>query len=253
MHFKTVIALLAILTANVGAWGQSDAGGPTKIEIIGDSTVSNYPVDSNRRGWGQVLPEFLVSNVTVVNRAEGGKSTKTFPKDKWDKVLADKPNFVLIQFGHNDSHPKEQPEATDAATDFRDNLRRYIAEAKAAGITPILVTPVHRRVFDANKHPTKELEPYANAVKIVGQETGVGVVDLYEKSGALFESLGEEGSTPFTLNNTDNADRPNFQDRTHFTVQGAREIARLVAAGLVEADRRFDLVVRKELLTRTAL
>ncbi len=32
-------------------------------------------------------------------------------------------------------------------TDFKDNLRRYITEARGAGIAPVLVTPPRRRLF----------------------------------------------------------------------------------------------------------
>ena len=52
---------------------------------------------------------------------------KELGEGRWAKALAEKPQFVLIQFGHNDSHAKDHPEATDAATDYRDYLRRAIA------------------------------------------------------------------------------------------------------------------------------
>lgn len=212
---------------------------PLKIGIVGDSTVSEYKADDLHRGWGQMLPEFFSSDVTFLNVAKTGASTKTFPPDRWQKILEFKPDFVLIEFGFNDQHLKTLPEATDAATDFKDNLRRYINEARQAGITPILVTPNHRRTFDPGNKVTRELEPYVAAMKEVGAELKVPVVELFEKSAELYETLGEDGSTEFTINNTDKADRPGKGDRTHFTAKGATEMARLVAGGLVEIDPRL--------------
>jgi lysophospholipase L1-like esterase len=207
---------------------------PLKIALIGDSTVCNYPAESRQRGWGQLLPEFLNADTIVINEARGGLSTKTYPDKLWDKVIAAKPDYILIQFGHNDSHAKDKPESTDAATDYRENLRRYINEAREAGAEPILITPVRRRLFQTDGTPTTELQRYADAMKTVAADLSVPVVDLYTLSGDLYKKLGEAGSTDFTMNNTDHADRPGLGDRTHFTEHGAREMARLVATGLAE-------------------
>lgn len=204
---------------------------PLKVGLIGDSTMCDYPATSHKRGWGQLLPEWLAPGTVVINEARGGKSTKTFPADRWQRVLAAKPDFILIQFGHNDSHAKDKPEATDAATDYRENLRRYVAEARAAGAEPILVTPVRRRVFRKGAL-TNELTRYADAMKAVAAESGVKVIDLHATSGELYTRLGEKGSEGFTANVTDDADRPGRDDRTHFTPEGAKAMARLVADGL---------------------
>ncbi|MDF3056727.1 MAG: pectate lyase [Rariglobus sp.] len=213
------------------------------LALIGDSTVCDYPADSNKRGWGQLLPEFLAPSVTVLNEARGGLSTKTYPAELWQKVLSAKPDFVLIQFGHNDSHPKEKPEATDAATDYRENLRRFVREAREAGIEPILVTPVRRRYFK-NGAPSSGLVPYADAMKAVAAELGVKLVDLHASSGELLARLGEEGSTRLTPNQINPASTNRKGDRTHFTAEGARVIAALVAADLRELDARLKLSIR---------
>ncbi|WP_052362387.1 GDSL-type esterase/lipase family protein [Geminisphaera colitermitum] len=205
--------------------------GAALIAIVGDSTVCNYAATSPRRGWGQVLPEYLTPGVRVQNEAKGGASTKTFPPERWQRALADKPGYVLIQFGHNDSHAKDKPESTDAATDFRDNLRRYIREARAANATPVLVTPPRRRMFRSGKL-TEELTPWADAVRAVASETSTPLIDLHHDSGELFAQLGEDGSTAFTLNNIEHPGRTGRGDRTHFTETGARELARLVARRL---------------------
>ncbi|MEO6810792.1 MAG: rhamnogalacturonan acetylesterase, partial [Isosphaeraceae bacterium] len=162
-----------------------------RIVILGDSTVSNYPANSPLRGWGQVIGEGFKKGVTVRNLAASGRSTKTFlAEGRLKSALKEHADFALIQFGHNDSHGKGRPEATDPETDFKANLRTYIDTFREAGTQPILVTPMHRRRFQEGK-VTKELKPYADAIKAVALEKDVPVVDLYTSSGTLFETLGE--------------------------------------------------------------
>lgn len=209
-----------------------------KVGVIGDSTVCNYPEKSDKRGWGQMLAEFLAPGTILLNEAKGGASTKTFPADRWQRILAAKPDVILIQFGHNDSHAKTKPEATDAATDYRENLRRYVNEAREAGAEPILVTPPRRRTFRKGALTT-ELAPYVEAMKAVAAEMSVKLIDLHTTSGELYTRLGEKGSDAFTANVTDEADRPGRDDRTHFTPAGAKEMARLVTEGLRETAPRL--------------
>jgi len=186
------------------------------------------------RGWGQMLGEYLPDHMVFTNAAVCGASTRTFPLEKWNSLLALCPDYVLIQFGHNDSHAKENIESTDAATDYPQNIRRFILGARSAGVVPVCITPVRRRTFLDNGRVTGELEPYAAAMKAVAAELGVPVIDLHASSGVLYERLGETGTETFTVNKTDNADRPGLGDRTHFTEAGARAVACLVAEALLK-------------------
>ena len=67
-------------------------------------------------------------------------------------MLASEPNYVLIQFGHNDNPGKGPKLETDPQTTYRDNMMRYIKEVKAAGAVPVLVTSIVRRNFDGPFH-----------------------------------------------------------------------------------------------------
>ena len=84
-----------------------DAKIPT-LWLIGDSTVKNGRGDGagSLWGWGDLLaPHFDTDKIRVVNRALGGRSSRSFlTEGLWDKVLADvEPgDFVMMQFGHND-------------------------------------------------------------------------------------------------------------------------------------------------------
>ena len=85
---------------------------PIVIVLVGDSTVADYPPEKELWGWGQVIPEFFNDNVTVKNWARNGRSSKSFIKEGlWDKALADRADYIMIQFGHNDCPGKggEQP------------------------------------------------------------------------------------------------------------------------------------------------
>ncbi len=193
------------------------------VGLMGDSTVCEYKPADVTRGWGQYLGEYL-ENVEIINKAVGGLSTKTcLQNGLLDKLLAQKPNYVLIQFGHNDSHAKDKPESTDAATDYKENLRKMVDMSKTAGALPVFVTSMHRRTFEKDGKTSQELKPYAEAMKEVAKEKGVFLVDLHTASGALFDKLGDAGSADLSCK---------ADDRTHFSEKGAREMARLVAEGL---------------------
>jgi lysophospholipase L1-like esterase len=225
------LSLLAMLTTAKSA----DAAKLT-IAIIGDSTVCNYPAEHACRGWGQFIAEHFNDSVRVVNLAASGRSTKTFiAEGRWKRTLAEKPDVVLIQFGHNDSHGAAKPESTDAATDYRDFLRRYVDESRAAHATPIFVTPMYRRTFDAEGKLTDILQPYADAMKAVAAEKKVALIDLHTTSGELFRKLGKEHCPEF-------ANAPT--DFTHFNEKGARAMAGLVMKELPAAAPQLATSLR---------
>ena len=231
------IALLAgaLLSPSVSLAKEGDIS----IVLVGDSTVADWGKEKPARGWGQVLPPLLASNVKVTNLAVCGASTKTFPQTgNWKRALDDKPNFMLIQFGHNDSHSPSLPEATRAEGEYTTNLERYISEARAAGIFPVLVTPMHRRMFDPKGKPTEELAPYAEAMRRIAKQQNVPLIDLYQSSGALLTSLGEAGSTSLTVSD---------KDRTHFSEEGANVMAKQVIEGMRAASPELARTVRANL------
>lgn len=219
-----VAILISTLPLVRAADAQSVTNHPLKLVVIGDSTVADYETSkSSLRGWGQMLPQGLKPGIRVVNLARNGRSTKSFLNDsRYAAALAEKADFILIQFGHNDSHGKDRPESTDAATDYKEFLARYIDVFRKAGTEPVFVTPMHRRLFDKDGKLSSELKPYADAMKDVAQKHNVPVIDLYSASGALLEKLGDAGS----------ADLFGAKDRTHFVEKGARAMAKLVLEGI---------------------
>jgi lysophospholipase L1-like esterase len=236
---RNLIQIVSILfVCAITSSQAADANTPARVVLIGDSTVCDYPVQNPERGWGQYLKGYFDDGVVVINLAKSGRSTKTFIKEGlWKMALEKKPDFVLIQFGHNDSHPPAKPEATNAATDYKENLRRYIDEARAIGARPVLITPMVRRIFKPDGTLANELQPYADAMKQVGEEKKVPVIDLHASSKALVEPLGAAGSA-------DMANKPG--DNTHFGEKGAKTMAELVMKELPSAAPELKSHLKKK-------
>ena len=162
----------------------------SKIILVGDSTTAVIG------GWGPSFCGYHVtSGAACVNLARGGRSSGSFRAEgSWDLALAEMrtPGYsqvwVLIQFGHNDQ-PGKPGRSTDLKTEFPANLRRYVAEARAAGARPVLLTPLTRRQFTAGTL-TNDLAPWAEAVRAVAAETGVPLVDLNARSVEAVQALG---------------------------------------------------------------
>lgn len=186
------------------------------IVLAGDSTVTDAA------GWGLAFSERFGQNVEVINVAKGGASSKSFrDAGYWNRCLIQEPDFVFIQFGHNDCPGKGPKRETDPETTYRQNLERYISEARDNGAKPVLVSPMTRRRFKNGKIASI-LTPYAEAVRAVAAETKTPVVDLHRSSVELFNELGDEGS----------ADLCPEGDRTHFNQKGAEKMSDLIISGL---------------------
>jgi lysophospholipase L1-like esterase len=207
------------------------ASTPIKIVVIGDSTVATNPKDSPQCGWGQLLQDHFKPCCTVVNLARNGRSSKSFVGvGLWTKALAEKPNYVFVQFGHNDQPGKGPERETDPATTYKEYLTKYIDESKAIGAQVILVTSMERRQFDAQSHIKQSLKPWADAVKEVGKEQGVFVIDLHDYSVGYLEELGDAKSTYLSREG----------DRTHWSPAGAKVWADYIAAQLPTAGPKYD-------------
>lgn len=224
---RLLFVSFAFFVVRLLAFAQDAPPAKIRLLLIGDSTVSSYPNPPADKpgmtGWGQVFGEFFTDKVEVINHAKSGRSSKSFLREElWEKVLAEKADYVFIQFGHNDQ--KGKPAATEAAGEFQDNLKRYIAESREHGMKPVLVTPVARRIF-AEGRASSTLGPYADAMQLVGKATKTPVIDLHASSVALYDKLGDEASADYTAAAT---------DRTHFSRKGALAMAKLVTDALRE-------------------
>jgi len=210
-----------------------------RILIASDSTAANYGADKYpQTGWGMMLKCGLRPDVEVVNRAVGGRSTRTFISEgKWDALLAEaKPgDVVLIQFGHNDASVSRPERYAPAATLYRDNLLRMIWESRGHGLIPVLVTPPARRSFDGARAKA-DFAAYSQVERELVVTSNTPLIDLEARSLDFVSQAGEAGSKKYYLHYTP-ADKvaafPNgIADDTHFSELGARAMANLVAQEL---------------------
>lgn len=218
-----------------------------RIFLAGDSTVANCPEhEAPMAGWGQVLQSFFTERVIVHNEAMGGRSSNSFIEEgRLNSILETiKPNdYVFIQFGHND----QKPYGTQPFTSYQACLIQYITGVREKGALPVLVTSVHRRHFDSKGMVVNTLGDYPTAMKQVAAAYDVPLLDLWAKTELLYQSLGEEESKRLFVWFEPN-EHPNYsdgiQDNTHFCEDGAREVAKLVIAGIQELQLSLAAYVK---------
>jgi lysophospholipase L1-like esterase len=205
----------------------------TRVALVGDGTVTD------RAGWGAAFAKLLGPDAECINFANGGQSSKSFrDSGNWKKVIDSKPTYVLIQFGHNDMPGKGPQHATDPATTYRQNLIRYIAEARAIGAKPILITSLTRRTFSKDKI-RGELKPWADAAAKVAAEREIPLVDLFTRSVALHNQLGPFGSAAFNPPSKKGGFKTAGTDGAHLSEHGAAIIAKIIAEELRKVEPEF--------------
>jgi pectinesterase len=193
-----------------------------RIVLVGDSTVTDGS------GWGFGFKQFLGPGVECVNTAANGRSSKSFiDEGRWREALTLGGDYYLIQFGHNDEPGKGPERETDPQTTYTANMTRYVDEARAIGATPVLVTSLTRRRFDASGKIVPNLDTYVSAVKAVAETKRVPLVDLHQRSIELAEQLGDEAWAAMSPRAADGS-----VDRTHLNTRGSLRVAPLVIAGL---------------------
>jgi len=228
-----------VVLSAVAARGQGAR--PVKIVLVGDSTVNA------EGGWGKGFCAIMTPNVTCVNDALNGRSTKSFiDEGAWAKALAEKGDYYLFQFGHNDQKPDEARH-TDPETTYAAYLRRYIREARAIGAVPVVVTSLSRRTYKDGVL-VEDLTAYANAAKRVGAEENVTVIDLNALSTRLLKGMTQAQADEFDATNHEDAKAESAAsakpDRTHLNAKGQMVFGRMVADDLVRTrvELRPDVI-----------
>jgi lysophospholipase L1-like esterase len=151
----------------------------------------------------------------------------------------------MMQFGHNDNGPLDDParargtiRGTGEETREIDNpltqrhevvhsygwyLRKFIADARAKGATPIVCSPIPRKTWKDGKIAR---DPYGHWAAEVAAAERVALVDLNEIIARRYEELGPEKVEPL------------FGDEhTHTSRAGAELNADSVIAGLKGLER----------------
>ncbi len=207
-------------------------GAPVKIVLVGDSTVATGG------GWGPGFCAVMAPNVTCIDDALNGRSSKSFiDEGAWKKALAEKGDYYLIQFGHNDQK-SDAVRHTDAEGSFKDYLQRYISDVQAVGAIPVLVTSLSRRTMKDGR-VVEDLKEYATATKEVGADDGITVVDLNAISTAMLNHMTQEEADKFNAIGQEKEREvagKSGTDRTHLNAYGQKVFGRIVADQLVRTQ-----------------
>ncbi|MFT4046313.1 MAG: rhamnogalacturonan acetylesterase [Solimonas sp.] len=204
------------------------------VFLAGDSTVTDQ-IHEPYTGWGQMLPRFFKPGVAVSNHAESGLALTSFERQKrLDKLLSmvKEGDYFFIQFGHNDQ--KDKREGAGPFTTYKDNLKKFVEAGRAKGANVVLVTPMERRRWK-NDEPQSTLSDYAEAVRQVGTELKVPVIDLNAMSLKFYAALGEKASTRafvFYKEGSLPGLAKTLSDNTHHNAYGGYELARCVVEGI---------------------
>ncbi len=211
-----------------------------KIYYIGDSTVAYHSIHTYpQTGMSQGLARYVKPEVPIISLAKNGRSTKSFldeglfaPAEE-GMVPGD---LLLIQFGHNDEKP-DTARHTDPETSFRANLLYFVRIARERGAYPVLVTPIARRIFvgEGNFLPGSHGD-YPDAMRKLGKDAGVPVVDLTSVTESYLTQLGDEASKPLFMWPKDN---------THLKPEGAVTMAGLLSQGLAALGEPYSAVLFK--------
>ncbi|WP_081891460.1 rhamnogalacturonan acetylesterase [Verrucomicrobium sp. BvORR106] len=221
------------------------------IWLIGDSTVRVGT--KGQRGWGDELtPYFDTTKVQVVNRALGGRSSRTYlTGGLWESVLAElrAGDIVIMQFGHNDPGPLNEPPPVTSSTRARGTikgngeetqevqnvltgkpevvhsygwyLRQFITTAKAKGATLVVCSPIPHKSWTPEGKVKRASNGYGKWAREAAEQEGALFIDLNDLIATGYEEIGPAAVEPF------------FADKgTHTSREGAKFNARSVVAGL---------------------
>ena len=254
--------------------------GAIKVHTIGDSTMAEYDESTtDKRGWGMYLGSFFdPAFVTVNNRGKSGADTRGFYTGAayWPSVKSQmsEGDYLIIQFAHNDEGTvtygmdnleyaaycaanglpaPSDARGTNPQTTYREMLGHFIDEARALGVTPILVGPICRAYFQGNDirrngqhdlgdkfskiengvlYENQSLPAgdstmsYVKAMKVVATEKKVPFIDLTEETRQLYLSYGETQCLSLLFCEG---------DKTHTNAMGGNLIARAAAQLLKNA------------------
>ncbi len=241
--------------ASVKAQSNTDAQAATTVWIAGDSLAQKTSTRP-QTGWGEAF-ETLCENVgiNVENRALGGRSSKSFYDQELLKDILAKAkagDYLFVQFGHNDSKSDDATRYTtyEEGGTFEQYMTKYITEARAKGIIPVILTPVVRATWPKDNGVTNggtefngatysNLDKYAAAAKRVAAKYHVPMIDIHALTEAYFTALsGDDGEWTdsekaevwkyFDYYADTTTLEPGNSDTTHLNGAGAELVANMI-------------------------
>lgn len=205
------------------------------VFVIGDSTVKYRAGNGEygRWGWGGFLQAFFdISRITVENCAMEGRSSRTYyTEGLWDRLLPAmrKGDYLIIDFGHNDSGPLntglargalkgtddksqkvvlERDGSIEEVFSYGHYIRMYIRQAKARGVEVIILSHTPANQWQDGKM-RRCTQTYAKWSREVAEQENAYFVDLNDIAAKKFETIGEEKT------------KSHYMDMVHTSKEGA--------------------------------
>ncbi|SEW41257.1 pectinesterase family protein [[Clostridium] fimetarium] len=223
---------------------------PSTIWMVGDSTVCGFTDNYYypRYGWGTQLGNYLDGSFTIQNLALSGRSSTSYTLDPQYQTLLTgmkSGDFLFIGFGHNDEkaeaarYTNPNGSYTEAGSFANSLYENYIKQAKAAGVTVVLCTPIVRRTAtgiwsDSNLHITTTIGTfpggdYSKSIKDLGTALSIPVVDMTSLTKSLYDTLG--AAETLYLHAWTSSKEASV-DNTHTNIWGAKYNAYLITKAL---------------------
>jgi lysophospholipase L1-like esterase len=233
---------------------EPDSALPT-LYAIGNSTVrtgTRGDGASGQWGWGAPIADYFDrSRLNVENRALGGTSSRTFrTMGLWEAVLRDVKagDFVIMQFGHNDSSPVNDNRRARGTLEGNgedaveiDNMltgkheivhsygwyiRHYIKETRAKGATPVVCSLIPRNRWTDGKI-NRSVNGYALWASEAAAEEGAVYIDLNTQISDFYDRMGQDWVTALCFDG---------EETTHTNAVGARVNAACLVEGIRSAE-----------------
>lgn len=252
-----------------GGLGSGDGTTPITVWLAGDSTVANGSTPCPR-GWGMFFDALFNDKVTVTNLASGGKSIRSWqyatlttssgkygegecdveedasgnpiPQDRWQQMLdgMSPGDYLFIQFGINETvatcSDSKYPGRHVGMDRFKEEHGLMAAAAIERGTQPIFITPTSELACSGST-ATRGRGEWPKYVRDAGEDYSVPVIDLNQLSVDLYN---QRGLCPLDGDGFTSTTSPGglffCDDHTHFSDQGAPEIAKVVLKALSDAS-----------------
>lgn len=208
----SLVAATAEQTAELLAAGKQ----PVRIVCLGDSITGVYYHTGGLRAYPEML-EIALRNlypraqVTVRNAGISGDTTRGALVRLDRDVLAHQPQLVTVMFGMNDL-------VRVPVAEFKKNLKDLSVRCRQAGAEVLLCT--QDSVMETAARPGIKLAEFTQAIRDVGREESLGVVDCF----ALYESVRSRDPLEWTLLHSDEI-HPNMDGHKVFAAAIAQAIS----------------------------
>jgi lysophospholipase L1-like esterase len=211
------------------------------IFVASDSTASAYTTYQYPwTGWGDRMQMYMSNGAVVDDQAKAGRSSKSFYEEGAldtivNRIRTNDYLFVMMAINDNAStgNRKTAPESS-----YKAYLRLYVNAARSHGAIPVFVTSQTKRSFDFSGRFFNSVGAFPQAMHELGAELNVPVIDLNQKSIAVFDVLGPEATTNVFMDLAGNNTWTNYPngnyDYIHFQDRGATLLGKQVVDGIRE-------------------